>query len=207
VSVDRSSVETGAAVLWRAEAKLRYDRRGWLAALERCFESGRAPSGLEGALDGRLVAVTIAPVVDQLMEAWSRVYLPWSGKTFDASTSAGRNRFARSARPWFRVFWPSYRDLVPDGTGGFTAFRFETSVGPSETTSAPEVLRLDYRHPESPWPVRLVLDEVVDVGEGQHLGQALVRSRGRFRRAAWFALEHSGLSGPQTGQERVDLAE
>jgi hypothetical protein len=189
VTAERTSVEAGAAALWRAEAMLRYDRRGGLAALERRFASGGAPSGLDGPMDGRLVAVTLAPVLDQVMEAWSRVYLPWSGKTFDAGTSSGRNRFARSARPWFRLYWPTYRDLEPDGTGGFTSFRFETSVGPSETTSARQVLRLDYRNPSSPWPVRLVLDELVDVGEGQLLGQALVWWQGRFRRAAWFALE------------------
>jgi hypothetical protein len=35
----------------------------------------------------------------------------------------------------------------------------------------------------------LVLDELVAVGDGQHLGQTLVWWRGRRRRAAWFALE------------------
>lgn len=189
MGAERTSVDTGAAGLWRAESMLRYDRGAGLAALERCFGTGRAPSQLDGPLDGRLVAATIAPVLDQLIEGWSRLYLPWSGKTFDASASSGWNRFARSARPWLRLYWPSYRDLEPDGTGGFTSFRFETSLGPSETTSAPEVLRLDYRLPESPWPVRLVLDEIVGVGDGQHLGQALVWWQGRFRRAAWFALE------------------
>jgi hypothetical protein len=50
-------------------------------------------------------------------------------------------------------------------------------------------LRIDYGPEGSPWPVGLLLDELVAVGDGQHLGQALVRWRGRLRRAAWFALE------------------
>lgn len=145
---------------------------------------------------GRLVAVTIAPVLDQLMEAWSRAYMPWTGKTFDRAASSGRNRFVRSARPWFGLYWPGYRDLVPDGSGGFTAFRFETSVGPSQGAPTVEVLRLDYRLSESPWLVRDVLDELVEVGDGQHLGQALLWWRGRFRRAAWFALEPITVAVP-----------
>lgn len=175
---------------------LRYDRRRGLAGLERCFGSGRAPTRLDGPMAGRLIAVTIAPVLDQLMEAWSRGYMPWTGKTFDATASAGRNWFVRSARAWFRLYWPSYRDLVPDGSGGFTAFRFETSVGPSQGVPTVEVLRLDYRLPESPWLVRDVLDELVEVGDDQHLGQALLWWRGRFRRAAWFALEPITVAVP-----------
>ncbi|MGH2636484.1 MAG: hypothetical protein ACRDHU_10125, partial [Actinomycetota bacterium] len=72
------------------------------------------------------------------------------------------------------------------------AFGFETSLGPSVTDPGTSVLRLDYARPGSPWPVRLVLDELVEVGDGQHLGQALVSWRGRYRRAAWFALERPG---------------
>jgi hypothetical protein len=196
VSADRSSVGTGAAALWRAEATLRHDRRRGLAALERSFASGGAPTRLDGPMAGRLVAVTIAPVLDQVMEGWSRLYMPWTGKTFDATGSAGQNRFVGSARPWFRLYWPSYRDLAPDGSGGFTAFRFETSVGPSRSVPALEVLRLDYRLPESPWLVRDVLDELVEVGDGQHLGQALLWWRGRLRRAAWFALEPMTVAVP-----------
>jgi hypothetical protein len=186
---DRPRSEGGAAALWRAEAMLRHGRRRGLVAIERCFWSGRTPSELDGPMDGRLVAVTIAPGLDGLLEAWSRMYLPWAGKTFDPKSSEGRNRFVRSARPWFRLYWPDYRDLREDGTGGFTAFRFDTSVGPSEAVPGLEVLKIDYRHRGSPWPVRLVLDELAEVGDGQHLGQALIWWSGRFRRAAWFALE------------------
>jgi hypothetical protein len=114
--------------------------------------------------------------------------MPWRGKAFAAGSAQGRNRFVAGARRPFRVLWPGLDDR-PDGDGGFTAFAFDTTIGPSATHPETAVLRLDYARPSSPWPVRLVLDELVEVGDGQHLGQALVWWRGRRRRAAWFALE------------------
>jgi hypothetical protein len=178
---------SGAAALWRAEARLRYDRRRGIAELERCFAAGSAPVGLEGALDGRLVTATLGRGLDVVVEGATRLWLPWSGKTFAAGS--GRNRFPPSARPFLRLLWPGYRDHRPGDARGFTAFAFETSVGPSSLDPTTTVLRLDYSSTGSPWPVRLVLDELVAVGDGQHLGQALVRWGGRLRRAAWFALE------------------
>lgn len=190
---DRTEQDAGAAALWRAEAGLRRDRRGALAELERCFSTGAPPEGLGGPMDGRLVTTTVG--FDVLWELASRAYLPWTGKLLGPEAGEGRNRFAGGARPWLRLLWPGYRDLVPDGSGGFTAFRFDTSVGPSATDPSTFVLRIDYAHPDSPWPIRLVLDELVHVGGGQHLGQALVRWRGRLRRAAWFALEAPASGG------------
>jgi hypothetical protein len=53
------------------------------------------------------------------------------------------------------------------------------------------VLRLDYREVgENPgFPVRRVLDELVQIGEGLYLGQALLWWGGGLRRVAWFSLE------------------
>jgi hypothetical protein len=175
------------ADLRRAESQFRRDRRRALAELERCFANGRAPEGLDGPLEGRLVATTFGYGLDIVFEGIARLYLPWLGKSFDADAKEGRNRFAPSARPFIRVFWPAYRDLELAPRGGCSAFAFDTSVGPSATDPTVSVLRIDYAG-TSPWPVRLVLDELVDVGDGEHLGQALIRRRAGFRRVAWFAL-------------------
>lgn len=180
---------SGAAALRRAEATLRHDRPRALQELERRFADGRVPEGLDGPMDGRLVATTFGFGLDLVFETIARLYMPWTGKAFDLDGKEGRNRFARSARPFIRAMWPRYRDLIPGDDGGFTAFRFDTGVGPSAITPDVSVLRIDYAHPGSPWPVRLVLDELVAVGDGQHLGQALMRWRGRFHRVAWFALQ------------------
>jgi hypothetical protein len=176
-----------AANLWRAEASLRYARRRGLDDLERVFASGSVPEHLDGSLDGRLVATTFGVGLDTVFEGIARLYLPWLGKSFDADAKQGRNRFVRSARPFIGVFWPGYRAFTSEHDGVFSAFAFDTSVGPSTTDPSVSVLRIDYAG-TSPWPVRLVLDELVDVGDGEHLGQALMRWRGRSRRVAWFAL-------------------
>jgi hypothetical protein len=183
---------SGAAALWRAEARLRQDRRRALAELERCFASGSSPGWLDGPFHGRLVTTTIEHGLDVVVEAATRAWMPWEGKAFAPERAEGRNRFDGAARPFLRALWPGYRDLLPDGSGGFTAFRFDTGVGESATARGLEVLRLDYDHPDSPWPARLTLDELVEVGGGQYLGQALMRWGGGYRRIAWFALEPPG---------------
>jgi len=182
-------VAKGATRLWRAESLLLHDRRRALAELGACFREGEAPDALDGPLDGRLVTGTLGYGLDAILEGITRLWLPWAGKAFDPAMKEGRNRFVGPARPFFRVLWPGYRDLVPDGSSAFRAFRFDTSIGDSVTDPGLSVLKIDYEHPESPWPIRLILDELVHVGQGQHLGQALLRRDGRFRRVAWFALE------------------
>jgi hypothetical protein len=183
-SIERVS----AAALWRAEAMLRHDRRDAVAELERLFAGGTAPEGLEGPLDGRLVTGTFGYGLDAVLEAWTRLMMPWTGKAFDPQMKEGRNRFVGWSRLLFRVVWPRYRDLRDDGVRDFTAFRFDTTIGESVTVPGVSVLKIDYDHADSPWPIRLILDELVHVGDGQHLGQALMRWRGRYRRVAWFAL-------------------
>ncbi len=183
--------EPDASALWRAEAMLHHDRRWALHELERCFASGTAPEGLEGPLDGRVVTGTFPWGLDPVLEVATRVWIPWTGKAFDASANEGRNLFVRASRPFFRLLWPGYRDLQDDGIAGdFTAFRFDTRIADSLTNPGHAVLKIDYDHEGSPWPVGRILDELVHVGEGQHLGQALLRMRGGFRRIAWFALAY-----------------
>ncbi|MCI0632791.1 MAG: hypothetical protein L0206_02575 [Actinobacteria bacterium] len=179
----------GAARLWRAESMFRHDRRGALEALEACFRQGEAPDALEGPLDGRLVTGTLGYGLDAVLEGATRLWMPWRGKAFDPEMKEGRNLFVPAAPPFFRVLWPSYQDLQDDRPDAFTAFRFDAGEGESVTDPGLAVLKIDYDHPESPWPIRLILDELVHVGDGQHLGQALMRRSGGFRRVAWFALQ------------------
>ncbi len=180
---------TDASRLWRAESMLRHDRARALGELEACFRGGEAPGTLEGPLDGRLVTGTVGSGLDAVLEGASRLWMPWRGKAFDPAMAQGRNRFVESARPFFRLLWPGYDGLEPEAPGAFTAFRFDTSLGASVTDAGTAVLKIDYGHPESPWPIRSILDELVHVGDGQHLGQALMRRNGGFRRIAWFALQ------------------
>ena len=177
---------------WRAVALLRLDRPAGLAALDNAFASGVAPTDVAGPMRGRLLASTIGHHLDGAFEGLTALWLPWKGKTFDADAAGGRNLFTAGARRLMRVTLPRYR-TTDEGVGGHGAFRFVTTTGPSAFVTGVDVLRIDYRDvPENPrWPVRKVLDELVSVGDGIYLGQALMEFRGLIRRAAWFSLERS----------------
>lgn len=175
----------------RAVALLGQDRTSGLAELEACFAAGAVPGPLEGAYAGRLLATTMGPLRDAAAEGLARRWLPWLGKTFAAAEGDGRNLLTPGGARAVRVTLPLYRGLRPETGGRWSGFPFATSVGESAVVPGVEVLRIDYRDiAENPaWPVRRVLDELVEIEDGSYLGQALVHWRGRLRRAAWFALD------------------
>ena len=75
------------------------------------------------------------------------------------------------------------------GERTYATFPFITWEGPSAfPPGGPDVLKIDYEHPQSPWLIRDILDELVRIEDGLYLGQALLRVRGQLRRAAWFEL-------------------
>jgi hypothetical protein len=169
---------------------LRLDRPRGLIELERAFAEGEPPEGLDGPLRGRLVATTLGHGLDGPLEASARAWMPWRGKTFAVAAGDGRNLFTPGGDRAIGLMFRGYGGRGTHATGA-TAFRFMTSVGPSVTHPGVDVLRIDYRDlDENPsWPIRRILDELVAVGEGALLGQALMDWRGTLRRAAWFSLE------------------
>jgi hypothetical protein len=173
-----------------ALALLRTDRPAGLRGLESCFSAGVTPSRLDGRLHGRLLATTVGHGADPAFEALARRWMPWLGKTFDAERAEGRNVFTSGGRRAIRLTMPTYRDIRRDKGDRCTAFRFLTSTGGSAIDADVQVLRIDYRDiTDNPgWPVRRVLDELVTIDTGVHLGQALLWWRGAMRRAAWFEL-------------------
>jgi hypothetical protein len=179
-----------AAAFWQAVGLLRLERPAGLAALESVFADGEVPTGLRGTMRGRFLASTIGYHLDPALEAFTSLWLPWRGKTFEPDAERGRNLFTAGARRMMRVTLPRYRTTqAENGLSG--AFGFITSTGPSAFTPGVDVLRIDYRDlPENPsWPIRKLLDELVMIEEGRYLGQALLEVRGQLRRVAWFALE------------------
>lgn len=174
---------------WHAVAMLRLDRPVGLAEVESCFAGGKAVEGLVGFRKGRLVATTLGYGLDVLAEGLGRVWMPWQGKTFSRESAAGLNLFTQGGRRAIRVVFPRYQGIGDDEQGA-SAFRFVTSIGPSVTHPGTSVLRLDYRSVrENPaFPVRRVLDELVQVDDDLYLGQALMTRNGRLRRVAWFSL-------------------
>jgi hypothetical protein len=197
-SSERRSPERVAA-FWRTVVEIGVDRRRALAALEQTFRAGSIPSPPDGFHVGRLVASTVGFGLDVVVETLSRLWMPWRGKTFDASAGEGWNVFDPRGRWVARSLWPRYDVRVSAEAGRYDrAFRFVTSTGESALLPGAGVLRIEYDLDENPaWPVRRVLDEVVEIDPGLLFGQALLDQRGRWRRAAWFSLE-----GPSAGQDR-----
>ena len=140
--------------------------------LARLFAEGRLPDPPpDGRYRGDVLRLTLAPGVDEALRGALRRWPPWLGKRFDADAGRGENVF--SSRLVRAVV-----DSAP----------FETSTGPSAMPPGRDVLRIDYRGAGNPPPVRAILDEVVDVGDGVLLGHALLRAGARPRRLAWFCL-------------------
>lgn len=178
------------ADFWRAVASVRLDRDAGLRALDAQFSTGTAPMHLDGPFRGHFLACTVEYGIDRILESVAHLWMPWRGKTFDSETNSGRNIFSAGAGTLMRLTLPNYRP-VDLGDGRCGAFAFKTSLGPSAISAGVDVLRIDYRDvPENPkWPVRKVLDELVEVGDGTFLGQALMEFRGSLRRVAWFSLQ------------------
>jgi hypothetical protein len=158
--------------------------------LARAFAGARAPDPApDGRYDGALLALTLAPGVDALLELAIRAGRPWLGKRFDAPTATGANVLAARWRPLGRRLLPGrYRTELPEDEEAFRSLPFVTAYAGSRLDPAHEVLRIDYDLPRNPPGARRVVDELVVVEPGVLLGQALWRLPVRAHRLAWFAL-------------------
>lgn len=175
---------------WHAIAMLRLDRPLGLAEVQTCFAGGKAAEGLVGFRRARLIATTCGYGVDGPLEAMARMWMPWRGQHFSRQAAEGANLFTVGGRRAIRTVFPRYRGLGDDEEGT-SAFRFVTSIAPSVSHPGVTVLRLDYRGvDENPsFPIRSMVDELVQIDDDLCLGQALMTGGGRPHRVAWFSLE------------------
>ncbi len=175
---------------WHGVAMLRLDRPLGLTELQGCFAGGKPAEGLVGFRPGRLIATTYGYGADGPFEAIARLWMPWRGKHFSRHAAEGVNLFTVGGRRAIRTAFPRYRGFGDDEQGT-SAFRFVTSIAPSVSNPDLTVLRLDYRGvSENPsFPVRRIVDELVQIDDGLFLGQALMTWGGRPHRVAWFSLE------------------
>jgi hypothetical protein len=180
---------------WRSVALLRTDRPSGLAGLERCFLAGATPGRLDGFHEGSLLATTVGRGIDQIAWGLTRLWMPWNGKTFDPESSDGCNLFRPGFRVPMRILWPRQAMGRSSEPGQIGVFRFETRTGPCELDPRVHVLKIDYGIPESPALIRDILDEIVQIEDRLYLGQALLRWRGTYRRAAWFSLADVAPAG------------
>lgn len=167
-------LETAEAKIQAARTLLKQGRRSGLAQLNDLFRAGTPPDPpLDGRYAGGLVALDIAPVLTQAIEAIVSAWLPWQGKTFNAAQAGGDNIFTRDSLALAHVYWPLYRGYQDDGLLTYRAFAFRTYLAPGLADPDRQVLKIDYNLPCNPGlTIRQVLDELVQVADGLYLGKA-----------------------------------
>lgn len=159
-----------------------------LRELNQMFKASSPPEPPpNGFLPGRLVTMSLAPPVDAFMRRVARLYMPWLGKRFDATSNTGTNVLRSSARSQLKVLWPSYTPIETDGN--LEAFAFRTRLAPGEVDPDVTVLKIDYDSEENPnLIIRRILDELVRVEDGIYLGKILYRSGRSWRPIGFFSL-------------------
>jgi len=166
------------------------NRRQALRRVEELFTAGTVPDPWpSGPLVGGLVATTTWGPLDSTVQRLAGSWMPWLGKTLDPQARTGVNRFlpTTSSKVALKALFPRYspeREL-PDH---LDCFPFRTWVGPGRLDPTHEVLKIDYDFEANPSLVRRILDELVEVGPGHYLGQALMRVGQRHNRVAYFTL-------------------
>lgn len=171
------------------EQWLRREAGAW-AGLNDLFRGGQPPDPpLQGDYAGELLATrTLAPL-DALTRVFDRKGLWWLGKSFDAESARGENRFDRRFRLVARLLWPLYRGLRDDSPASIRAFRFRTWAGAGALDADRTVLKIDYAAEANPLAVRRVLDELVQIAPHTYVGKAhLLLPGGRWRTVAFFGL-------------------
>lgn len=152
------------------------------------FSCGQPSRDLDGPTDGILVAPMIHPLIDGLARAVTRIWMPWQGKRFDASSQHGDNRMVGSFAFVGRLLWPLYSSR--SGPGGRLAFEFETRIERGAVEPAVDVLVIDYA-PVEQNPgliIRSIRDELVEIVPRTHLGRILYHRGEDYENWGYFAL-------------------
>jgi len=191
--------------LQAAQELSKHDQAHGLAALNSLFRSGSVPEpSLHGRYAGELIALDLAPGLTQFFQALLSTWMPWRGKTFNASQQIGDNIFTKDSYPLARFFNPFYRGFVEDGPDTYRGFAFHTYVAPGLVDPDRSVLKIDYNLQENPsLTVRRVLDELVQLEDHLYLGKAHVRwwwrraeRSGGWQTVAYFTLRDDTTPTP-----------
>ena len=166
-------------------------RKDGLAALDALFRAGTVPSPPpDGPYHGELVALDIAPIVTQLVEWLTSFLMPWKGKFLIAAESRGDNIFSAKWRTVLGLAFPFYKGNRDYGNDAFRAFIFDTSIAQGKVDTDRHVFRIDYDRPDNPaQSIRRIIDEIVEVRDGVHLGKVHFRWWwGTWQMIGYFAL-------------------
>jgi hypothetical protein len=174
-----------------AQSLSKQNRTQGLSALNTLFRAGTLPApALNGRHQGELIALDIAPGLTQFFDWTSSMWMPWLGKTFDASRQSGDNIFTRDSYALARFFNPLYWGFVTEGSKTYRCFTFRTYTAPGLTDPDRMVLKIDYDMKENPSStIRRILDELVQVDSNLYLGKAHAHWwTGGWQTVAYFML-------------------
>jgi hypothetical protein len=173
---------------------VRVNRAQGLAALNDLFRAGTSPDpSPDGRYRGELIALDIAPGLTPFFQWLASTWMPWRGKTFNASQQRGDNLLTKDSYFLARLFNPLYRGFKTDSSKTYRGFAFHTYAAPGLFDRDRTVLKIDYNLKENPaLTVRRVLDELVQLDENLYLGKAHVRwwwrTKGTWQTVAFFTL-------------------
>lgn len=200
LSYQTQFIEKPEGLLQAARDLVRVNRFQGFAALNDLFRVGTVPDApLHGRYAGELIALDLAPVLTPFFQWLADRWMPWVGKTFDASHHRGDNIFTKDSFLLARIFNPFYRGFIPDDPNTYRGFAFRTYTAPGLFDYDRTVLKIDYDLKENPpLTIRRVLDELVQLDDQHYLGKAHVRwwfqPEGRWQTVAFFTLENQELS-------------
>lgn len=97
--------------------------------------------------------------------------VPWLGKFFEAANDRGFNTFTPKGASLLKVMTPFYKLFRVNENGNTDAYYFKTSTGPGFRDKEIDTFKLDYDSAENPFPIRIILDEIVETGPGEYLGK------------------------------------
>ncbi|MBE9006140.1 hypothetical protein IQ259_14030 [Fortiea sp. LEGE XX443] len=178
-----------------ARRQLKYDQKSGIAALDNIYRRGIVPNQLlNGRYWGEFLASNFHPVLDNLLDIITKIWLPWEGKKFDAQNNTGDNIFTNDGLLLGRLIWPFYNGYVVDSRGRSLAFKFQSSLGRCLLEPDIEVLRLNFDLPGNPqFLIRDLVDQLVQIDDDFYLGKAVLKHpEGGWFCAAYFTLS-SGL--------------
>lgn len=101
--------------------------------------------------------------------------VPWLGKSFESENDLGFNIFTPKGASLLKMMTPFYQKFRENSDGNTEAYYFKTSTGEGFKDKNIETFKLDYDAPENPFLIRIILDEIVEVGPEEFLGKVHLR--------------------------------
>jgi hypothetical protein len=116
--------------------------------------------------------------------------VPWLGKSFKSADDQGYNIFTPKGASILKILSPLYKRFSVNDESNTNAYYFQTSVGKGLKDENTDVFKLNYDSPENPFPIRIILDEMVQVAPDEFLGKVHVKVfPGYYATVGFFGLK------------------